>query len=150
DRGAGRRPARSRGRLWSLAPMVQVMSRSDESVAGEPPGHDGSTFADFLRQIRSGEEAAAAELGPKYGPALRLEISLRLLSPRMRRLPDPADISQSVLGRFFIRAATGQFELDSPAKLMALLRTMARNKVAHQVRKQQSQRRDVRRDVSLG
>jgi RNA polymerase sigma-70 factor (ECF subfamily) len=55
-----------------------------------------------------------------------------------------------VLKSFFIRAAAGQFELDSQEKLMALLRTMARNKVAFEARKQKALRRDLRRDVSIG
>lgn len=130
--------------------LVRVMSTSEDDDGAEPVSPAGSTFADFFRQIRAGQEAAAAELVRRYEPALRLEIRLRLLDPKLRRLLDPADISQSVLGSFFIRAATGQYELDSPAKLMALLRTMVRNKVARQVRKQQALRRDMRRDVSIG
>jgi DNA-directed RNA polymerase specialized sigma24 family protein len=55
-----------------------------------------------------------------------------------------------VLKSFFVRATLGQYELDSPKKLMALLKAMARNKVVQQTRKQQAQRRDLRRDVSLG
>ena len=55
-----------------------------------------------------------------------------------------------MLKSFFIRATTGQFELDSQEKLLALLRAMARNKVAHEARKQKAMRRDLRRDVSLG
>jgi RNA polymerase sigma-70 factor (ECF subfamily) len=73
-----------------------------------------------------------------------------LTDPKLRRLLDPADLCQSVLKSFFIRAAAGQLELGSQEKLMALLRTMARNKVAFEARKQKALRRDVRRDVSLG
>jgi RNA polymerase sigma factor (sigma-70 family) len=138
----------SRSRPTAL--VGQIMSTPQGDGAPESLGGDGTTFADFFRLIRTGDESAAAELVRRYEPALRLEIRLRLLDPKLRRLLDPADISQSVLASFFIRAATGQFDLDSPANLMALLRTMARNKVAHQARKQQTLRRDVRRDVSLG
>jgi RNA polymerase sigma-70 factor (ECF subfamily) len=109
-----------------------------------------TTFAEFLWKVRAGDETAAAELVRRYEPALRLEIRLRLTDPKLRRLLDPADLCQSVLKSFFIRAVTGQFDLDSPEKLLALLRTMARNKVAHQARRQQALRRDMRRDVSLG
>ncbi len=73
-----------------------------------------------------------------------------MTDPKLRRLLDPADLCQSVLKSFFIRVTTGQFELDSQEKLLALLRAMARNKIAHEARKQKAQRRDMRRDVSLG
>ena len=55
-----------------------------------------------------------------------------------------------MLKSFFIRATAGQFELDSQEKLLALLRAMARNKIAHEARKQRTLRRDLRRDVNLG
>jgi RNA polymerase sigma-70 factor (ECF subfamily) len=102
-----------------------------------------------LSRVRAGDESAAVELVRRYEPALRLEIRLRLSDPKLRRLLEPADLCQSVLKSFFVRAASGQFELDSPEKLLALLRTMARNKVAQQTRKQHARRRDLRRDVSL-
>jgi RNA polymerase sigma-70 factor (ECF subfamily) len=109
-----------------------------------------STFDEFFRRVRAGDEDAATELVQRYEPALRLEIRLRLMDRKLRQLLDPADLCQSVLKSFFIRATTGQFELDSPEKLLALLRTMARNKVAHQARRNQAQKRDARRLVSLG
>ena len=114
------------------------MASADGGRAAEIPEQDAATFLDFIRRVRSGDEAAATELVSRYEPALRLEIRLRLLDARLRRLLDPADVCQSVLKSFFVRATTGQFELDSPQKLMALLRTMARNKVAHQARKQKA------------
>jgi RNA polymerase sigma-70 factor (ECF subfamily) len=109
-----------------------------------------TSFAEFLSRVRVGDEEAAAELVSKYEPALRLEIRLRMKDPKLRRLLEPADLCQSVLKSFFVRAATGHYDLDSPEKLLALLRTMARNKVAQQSRRQTAMRRDLRRDVSLG
>jgi RNA polymerase sigma-70 factor (ECF subfamily) len=123
-------------------------SRDGEDAATSREG--GSTFEEFFRRIRAGDEDAATELVQRYEPALRLEIRLRLMDRKLRQLLDPADLCQSVLKSFFIRATTGQFELDSPEKLLALLRTMARNKVAHQARRHQAQKRDARRLVSLG
>jgi RNA polymerase sigma factor (sigma-70 family) len=114
----------------------------------EGPLTDDAPFAEFWRRIRAGDEQAASALVRRYEPALRLEIRLRLSDPRLRRLLEPADLCQSVLKSFFVRAASGQYDLDSPENLLALLRTMARNKVAQQVRRQHAQRRDLRRDVS--
>jgi DNA-directed RNA polymerase specialized sigma24 family protein len=112
------------------------------------PGDDDLPFAEFLRRVRAGDDRAAIELVRRYEPALRLEIRLRLRDPKLRRLLEPDDLCQSVLKSFFVRAASGQYDLDSPAKLLALLRAMARNKVAAQARKHQTMRRDLRRDVS--
>jgi RNA polymerase sigma factor (sigma-70 family) len=126
------------------------MAMTEGGHASASPAGGAATFADFLRRVCAGDESAATELVRRYEPALRLEVQHRLTDPKLRRLLDPADLCQSVLKSFFIRAATGQFELDSQEKLMALLRAMARNKVAHEARKQKAQRRDLRRDVSLG
>jgi RNA polymerase sigma-70 factor (ECF subfamily) len=63
----------------------------------------------------------------------------------LRRFLDSMDICQSVLANFFVRAATGQFELDKPEQLLNLLVTMARNKVTNHALKEQAARRDQRR-----
>jgi RNA polymerase sigma-70 factor (ECF subfamily) len=55
------------------------------------------------------------------------------------------DICQSVLASFFVRAAMGQYELDTPAQLLKLLATMTRNKLSNQVKGQRAARRDFRR-----
>ena len=120
---------------------------------GDDPGGPGGgepQFAEFVRRVRAGDESAAVELVRRYEPALRLEIRLRLRAPGLRRLLEPDDLCQSVLKSFFVRAACGQYDLESPAKLLALLRAMARNKVAKQTHKSQDPTgRDLRRDVSL-
>jgi RNA polymerase sigma-70 factor (ECF subfamily) len=123
---------------------------TDEGHEGtQASGEAAPPFAEFLRLVRTGDESAAIELVRRFEPALRLEIRLRLRDPRLRRLLEPADLCQSVLKSFFLRAALGQYDLDSPEKLLALLRTMARNKVAQQARKHRAQRRDFHRHVSL-
>jgi RNA polymerase sigma-70 factor (ECF subfamily) len=58
------------------------------------------------------------------------------------------DICQSVLKSFFLRAAAGQYDLKKPSDLVKLLVAMAQNKLAFQVRKEHSQRRDSRRVVA--
>ncbi len=62
-------------------------------------------------------------------PAVRRVIRLKLRDSRMRRVLDSMDVCQGVLGSFFIRAASGQYELDCPAQLVRLLVVMARNKI---------------------
>jgi RNA polymerase sigma-70 factor (ECF subfamily) len=50
-----------------------------------------------------------------------------------------------VLGSFFVRAVTGQFELDTPEDLLKLLATMVRNKISNLARHEQAECRDARR-----
>lgn len=104
-------------------------------------------YADFIRRIRAGDEQAAAELVRRYEPEIRLEVRawLRLRDPRLRRVFDSMDVCQSVLANFFLRAAAGDFELDRPGQLAALLAGIARNKLSEKVKHNQRQRRDVRR-----
>jgi RNA polymerase sigma-70 factor (ECF subfamily) len=106
-------------------------------------------FADFLERIRAGDEEAAAELVRRYESAVRIEVRMRLADSRLRRILDTMDICQSVLASFFVRAATGEYDLKRPEQLVGLLVTIARNKVAYQARRQQAQRRDHRRDVAV-
>jgi RNA polymerase sigma-70 factor (ECF subfamily) len=55
------------------------------------------------------------------------------------------DICQSVLANFFVRAASGQFELERSEQLVNLLVTMARNRLINEVGKHRAARRDQRR-----
>src|SRR3954463_7961988 len=93
-------------------------------------------YPEFIRLIRGGDERGAEDLVRRYEPEIRLEIRtwLRLRDPRLRRVFDSMDICQSVLANFFVRAAVGGFELDEPSQLIRLLVTMARNRLAEQVR----------------
>jgi RNA polymerase sigma-70 factor (ECF subfamily) len=111
---------------------------------------DDSPLADLVRRVRAGEEDAAAELVRRYEPAVRRAVRFRLRDARLGTLFDSMDICQSVLASFFVRAASGQFDLDRPEQLIHLLVGMARNKLNFQARKQHAQRRDVRRARPLG
>jgi len=55
------------------------------------------------------------------------------------------DICQSVLANFFVRVASGQFELETADQLVKLLVTMARNKLTNYALQQRAARRDQRR-----
>ncbi len=104
-----------------------------------------SVFAGLMERVRQGDEQAAAELVRTYEPVIRRAIRFRLTNASMRNALDSMDICQSVLGSFFIRAASGQYEVNEPEDLQKLLTAMARNKFKFQVRKQHAQRRDQRR-----
>jgi RNA polymerase sigma-70 factor (ECF subfamily) len=108
-----------------------------------------TSFADLLNRLRKGDSVAAEELLRRYESALRMEVRCRLGDPRLRRVLDSMDVVQAVLGSFFIRAACGQFVLDRPEQLMALLKAMARKKLAFLARQHQAGCRDVRRQQAL-
>ncbi len=101
-------------------------------------------FQDLIRRVRAGEQEAATELVRRYEGHIRRAVRVRL-DPRLGRLFDSMDVCQSVLASFFVRAALGQYELDTPEQLLKLLATMARNKLTNQANRQRAGRRDYRR-----
>src|SRR3954471_22077918 len=105
---------------------------------------DELSFRDLIGRVRRGDEAAAAELVRKYEPAIQRAVRFRLTDPRLRRTCDSMDVCQSVLLSFFVRAASGQYDLDTPEQLLRLLTTMARNKLLNQARLDHAARRDSR------
>ncbi len=105
-------------------------------------------FRALIQRVRSGDEAAAADLDRAYEPEVRRVVRVWLTDPRLGRLLDSVDVCQSVLANFFVRAAAGQFELNEPQQLLHLLVTMARNKLRDLARRLQADCRDLRRQVS--
>lgn len=108
------------------------------------------TFRSLLRRVRAGDAQAAVELVRAYEPSLRRQIRIQLTDPRLRRLMDSLDVCQSVLGNFFFRVLSGEFDLESPSQLAGLLATMARNRILNHAREQYARRRDARRVLTNG
>jgi RNA polymerase sigma-70 factor (ECF subfamily) len=106
---------------------------------------ESTNFDDFIRRIRAGDDQAARELVERYEPVIRREVRLRLKDPRLQSQFDWTDVCQSVLASFFVRAASGQYDLEEPGQLLKLLMTMTRNKLANQARRHRAGRRDYRR-----
>jgi RNA polymerase sigma-70 factor (ECF subfamily) len=103
------------------------------------------SFTEFIRRIRAGDDAAAEELVRRYESLIRREVRLHIEDERLNRAFDSLDVCQSVLASFFVRAATGEYDLEEPAQLVGLLVAMARNKLASRARQEHRQRRDSRR-----
>ncbi len=106
------------------------------------------TFAELMQRVRAGDQDAATTLVKRYEPAIRRAMRFRLTGSKMGAVLDSVDICQSVMASFFIRAASGQYELDTPEQLQKLLAKMAKNKLNFQIRKQYAQCRDQRREQS--
>ncbi|HEY2148493.1 MAG TPA: ECF-type sigma factor [Pirellulales bacterium] len=102
-------------------------------------------FSELIGRVCRGDADAACVLVRRYESAIRVAVRTRLSDPALRRQLDSMDVCQSVLASFFIRAATGAYDLDEPRQLVALLTKMAQNKVAMHARSQYRERRDIRR-----
>lgn len=104
-----------------------------------------TNFPDFIRRVRAGDEQAARELVERYEPVIRREVRMRLRDPRLSSQVEWTDICQSVMASFFVRAASGQYDLEQPEHLLRLLVVMTRHKLSNQRRRNQADRRDYRR-----
>jgi len=120
------------------------MIREVARAMSESPS-SSENFHALITRVRAGDEQAATELVRHYEPAIRRAARVRLVDTRLNRLLDSMDICQSVMASFFVRAALGQYELETPDQLLRLLATMTRNKLAGQVKGQGAARRDFRR-----
>jgi RNA polymerase sigma-70 factor (ECF subfamily) len=110
---------------------------------------DEPDFPALMARVCRGDPQAAEDLVHRYQDPLRLVVHMRLRDPRLRRLIDEADVCQSVLRSFFVRARLGEYDLANPQDLLSLLASMARNKLAAQARRHSAQRRDFRRSADL-
>ena len=108
---------------------------------------NGSILRTMLDRVRAGDQQAATELVRRYEPALRRAVRLRLRDRQLRRSLDSSDVCQAVFLRFFVRVATGPYDLDTPEQVLKLLATMARNQVVNEALREQAARRDCRRLV---
>jgi RNA polymerase sigma-70 factor (ECF subfamily) len=108
------------------------------------------SFADLIRGIRAGDEAAARQFVGRFETVIRRQVRIHLTDPKLCRLFDTDDVCQMVFASFFIRAAAGQYDLDQPEQLLKLLATMARNKVASLARKQRARPADRQRVEESG
>ncbi|MEZ6139196.1 MAG: ECF-type sigma factor [Zavarzinella sp.] len=105
-------------------------------------------FSDFIERIRNGDALAAEQLIKRFEPAIRVIVRSNI-SSSMRAKFDSVDICQSVMGTFFMRAAMGQYDLDNPQQLIALLARIAQNKVRSAARYFQQERRSQQREVAV-
>lgn len=119
-------------------------------LPGRPHLGEPIPFRELMARVRQGDQEAATELVTRYEPTIRRVVRIRLTNTSLHPLLDSMDICQSVMASFFVRAASGQYTLETPDHLIKLLSTIARSKLAFQMRKQQAQRRDHRRVTPLG
>jgi DNA-directed RNA polymerase specialized sigma24 family protein len=105
-----------------------------------------ATFSDLIGRARQGEQEAARLLVEQYESAIRRHVRFTLLDNRLRRVLDETDVCQSVLGRFFVGLWAGRFQIDGPEQLVAILKTLVKNKVVDQARYWKAERRNLQRN----
>src|SRR5262249_38455973 len=106
-----------------IIPSLQFSANERGLPMSEEP-----SFRDLIARVRAGDGQTVTELIRRYEPYLRAVLRVRLANTRLQRLLDSADICQSILHTFLVRATAGQFDLDTPEQLRQLLVTMALNK----------------------
>src|SRR5262245_13166006 len=107
-----------------------------------------NSLPELLTRLRRGDALAAREVVQRYEMAIRVAVRTRLTDPALRQRSDSLDICQSVVSSFFVRVSLGQFDLEKPQDLVALLVRRAQNKLAGQARFHSRERRDVHRSES--
>jgi DNA-directed RNA polymerase specialized sigma24 family protein len=130
-------------------PLIHGSIAPRPALFGVPPRGafvaDEWTFEELIRAVRAGDEGASAELVRLYEPEITRAVRAPMHRLRLHRVLDPADITQTVLARFFSHAAAGDFQLDEPLQVRNLLLTMARKQVISEARRYLATRRDSRR-----
>jgi RNA polymerase sigma-70 factor (ECF subfamily) len=106
---------------------------------------DETSFEELMCRVRAGDPRAAEEVVRRYEPTIRRVVRVRLVDTRLKRLFDSMDVAQSVFGSFFVHAALGAYELNTPEQLLNLLVSMSRRKVVDQSRRAGAAKRDFRR-----
>jgi len=148
-RGPQRRPnARAERIQWhaQLRPG-KIQTRSLETPGGVHL--ELRAFHQLLQKIRTGDPIAIAQFVREYEPFL-LRAARRRFGHDLRSAADSADVCQSVLMNFVVRAGNGEFEFQSPDDMHRLLAVMVRNKVASWRRRESAECRDRDRAQALG
>jgi RNA polymerase sigma-70 factor (ECF subfamily) len=102
-------------------------------------------FQQMIERLRAGDASAAEQLVRDYESIVRRQVRFRLRDPRLGRVLDSMDICQAVMASFFVRAASGVFEIANSKDLVNLLAAIARRKLAAAARAHYQQKRDIRR-----
>lgn len=93
-------------------------------------------LSDLLKQIAAGDDAALMQLLQRYEAQLRVAARV-LLGPKLRAQMDSLDLVQSVHRVLLPGLRDGKYDVSTLDKLLALARTVVRNKVIRNWRRVQ-------------
>lgn len=113
---------------------------------GHPPRIPGDPAdQELLRELRNGDDRAAAKLYERYARRL-LRLTDSHTGPDLATRFDPEDVIQSVFGSFFHQARGGLYEVPDGGDLWPLLVVIALQKIRHYGVRHRAAKRDVRRE----
>jgi RNA polymerase sigma-70 factor (ECF subfamily) len=102
-------------------------------------------FAELIRRVRTGDHLAAEEIVRQFEPLVRRELRVSIARSPIGRLVDSVDVAQSVWSSFFLRMGVGEYDVNDPKQLAALLLSMARHKLSNQLQRHRRKKRDLNR-----
>jgi RNA polymerase sigma-70 factor (ECF subfamily) len=142
---------------------TQFMLESDEAVIYTHGSHvegvkrrvgeshimfDDDSFQATMAELRSGDEAAAAQVFKRYIRRL-IALAGKQLDAQTRKRIDVEDAVLSACESFFLRARRGEFDLTGWDELWSLLAVITLRKCARRRRDLKAARRDPAREVRL-
>ena len=107
-----------------------------------------NSFAKFLAQLRSQDDAAAKEVFERFVHQL-VVLARRHIGAGLRHKVDPEDIVQSAYKSFFFRYGAGNLDLDNWNSIWGLLTLITVRKCAARAAYHRAECRDTAREVSL-
>jgi len=120
------------------------MTQPAETVGDVPTPSDHS----LLRQVRRGDDTAAAQLYCRYGQRLLALVRAKTSTSLSSRI-DADDVVQSVFRTFFLRVRDGHYDVPRGEDLWGLLLSIALSKLRDQEQFHRAAKRDVRLTVPL-
>jgi RNA polymerase sigma factor (sigma-70 family) len=109
--------------------MIQTNRIPSDPIDGGPGTLCMSRLEDLLRQIRDGDQDAAAEFYRTYEPHVRRVIRARMRVQGMRRASDSSDLCQVVLASILVGSAVGRYNVSDSDEMKRLLARIAANRV---------------------
>jgi RNA polymerase sigma-70 factor (ECF subfamily) len=108
----------------------------------------GATDQSLVKDLRHGDEDAAAHLFQRYGRRLTALVRARTSHSLATRI-DPDDVVQSVFRTFFLRVRDGHYDVPAGAQLWGLLLTITLSKLRDHENYHLAAKRDARLTVPL-
>jgi RNA polymerase sigma factor (sigma-70 family) len=119
--------------------VPETNKKAEESQLAERLMGELTDFPELIRQARSGDEAAAAELVRRFQPFIQRVIRIRMRQrvdyERLRRDIGLSDVCQSILRSLFQGLRKDRYRLEQPGDLERLLEVMIRFNVATKARR---------------
>ena len=106
-----------------------------------------NSFAEFLAQLQSGDDAAARELFGRFANQL-IVLARRHIDGGLRHKVEPEDVVQSAYKSFFFRYGAGKLAAVNWNSLWGLLTLITVRKCAERAAYHRAERRDAAREVS--